>query len=53
VNPWDTREVADAIYEALTMSEEDKTSRWRELNAYVETHSGKIPVSLLLIILAF
>ncbi|KAJ3125336.1 hypothetical protein HK098_000343 [Nowakowskiella sp. JEL0407] len=37
VNPWDTREVADAIHEALTMSEEDKQYHWNELYNYITT----------------
>ncbi|KAJ1561955.1 Trehalose-6-P synthase/phosphatase complex subunit [Nowakowskiella sp. JEL0078] len=37
VNPWDTQEVADAIYDALTMSEEDKLYRWNELYNYITT----------------
>ncbi|KAI9329561.1 glycosyltransferase family 20-domain-containing protein [Obelidium mucronatum] len=41
VNPWDTQEVADAIYDALTMSEEEKASRWREMYAYVSTHTAQ------------
>jgi trehalose 6-phosphate synthase complex regulatory subunit len=42
VNPWDTREVADAIYEALTMSDEDKAYRWKNLNSYVSTNTGRL-----------
>ncbi|KAJ3284561.1 threalose-6-phosphate phosphatase, partial [Blyttiomyces sp. JEL0837] len=41
VNPWDTREVADAIFEALTMSEDDKVMRWTELYDYVSTHTAQ------------
>ncbi|KAJ3220018.1 hypothetical protein HDU67_007751 [Dinochytrium kinnereticum] len=41
VNPWDTREVADAIYEALTMSDDDKAVRWTELFRYVSTHTAQ------------
>ena len=29
VNPWDKQEVADAINEALTMSEEERGTRWK------------------------
>ena len=42
VNPWDTQEVADAIYEALVMNEEDKTYRWKNLYSYVNTNTGKV-----------
>ncbi|KAI8814676.1 glycosyltransferase family 20-domain-containing protein [Cladochytrium replicatum] len=41
VNPWDTREVADAIFDALTMSEEDKLYRWKELYSYVSTNTAQ------------
>ncbi|KAJ3105009.1 hypothetical protein HDU97_008617 [Phlyctochytrium planicorne] len=41
VNPWDTREVADAIYEALSMSDDDKSTRWTELYRYVSTHTAQ------------
>jgi trehalose-6-phosphate synthase len=29
VNPWDKQEVADAINEALIMSEEERGTRWK------------------------
>ncbi|TPX57884.1 hypothetical protein SpCBS45565_g08129 [Spizellomyces sp. 'palustris'] len=35
VNPWDVREVADAINDALTMGDEDKAFRWKELYSHV------------------
>ncbi|KAJ3079031.1 hypothetical protein HK102_004070 [Quaeritorhiza haematococci] len=41
VNPWDTGEVADAIQEALTMSEEEKVARWRELRSYITTNTAQ------------
>ncbi|KAI8854380.1 glycosyltransferase family 20-domain-containing protein [Chytridium lagenaria] len=41
VNPWDTREVADAIHEALAMSDDDKATRWTELFRYVSTHTAQ------------
>ncbi|KAJ3063253.1 hypothetical protein HDU99_004928, partial [Rhizoclosmatium hyalinum] len=41
VNPWDTQEVSDAIYEALTMSDEEKGNRWREMYSYVSTHTAQ------------
>lgn len=40
VNPWDQIEVSDAIYEALTMSDEDKDYRWKNLYSYVNTNTG-------------
>lgn len=40
VNPWDIKEVADAIQEALTMGEEEKTSRWEMLYSYISSNTG-------------
>jgi trehalose-6-phosphate synthase len=40
VNPWDTAEVANAIFEALTMSEEDKQVRWDTLFKYINSNTG-------------
>lgn len=39
VNPWDKRQVADAFYEALTMSQEDRQDRWTVLHNYVRQHT--------------
>lgn len=41
VNPWDYREVATALYESLTMSEEEKETRWNELYTYIRTNSAQ------------
>lgn len=41
VNPWDYREVADAIHEALTMGEVEKRQRWKEMYRHVITNTGK------------
>jgi len=41
VNPWDTREVAEAIHEALIMSEDEKVSRWKELYSYVSSNTAQ------------
>ncbi|KAJ3150721.1 hypothetical protein HDU86_006338 [Geranomyces michiganensis] len=35
VNPWDVREVSEAINEALNMSDEEKDFRWKELYSHV------------------
>jgi trehalose 6-phosphate synthase/phosphatase len=32
VNPWDYRQVSDAIHEALSMNEEEKYNRWQVRN---------------------
>ncbi|KAI6022070.1 glycosyltransferase family 20-domain-containing protein [Pisolithus marmoratus] len=37
VNPYDTRGTAKAIYQALTMSDEEAASRWQDLHNHVVT----------------
>jgi trehalose-6-phosphate synthase len=44
VNPWDTQEVADAINEALNISQEDRDYRWKMLNNYVNSNTAQIYV---------
>ncbi|CAO3631256.1 unnamed protein product [Cunninghamella echinulata] len=41
VNPWDYRQIGDAIHEALSMSQEEKTSRWKELYKSIEANSAQ------------
>ncbi|KAI7884621.1 hypothetical protein K492DRAFT_158031 [Lichtheimia hyalospora FSU 10163] len=41
VNPWDYRQVGDAIHEALSMSEEEKAGRWKELYKSIVTNSAQ------------
>lgn len=41
VNPWDYRQVGDAIHEALSMGNEEKTGRWNELYKSIETNSAQ------------
>ncbi|KAJ1655826.1 Trehalose-6-P synthase/phosphatase complex subunit [Dispira simplex] len=41
VNPWDVTETAEAMLEALTMSEEERTVRWRELYRHVTTNTAR------------
>ncbi|CAO3643716.1 unnamed protein product [Cunninghamella blakesleeana] len=45
VNPWDYRQIGDAIHEALSMSQEEKTSRWKELYKSIETNSAQVYTS--------
>lgn len=40
VNPWDYRQCADAIKQALEMSEEEKTRRWEKLYQCVVHQTG-------------
>ncbi|ORY94728.1 glycosyltransferase family 20-domain-containing protein [Syncephalastrum racemosum] len=41
VNPWDYRQVGNAIHEALSMSEEEKAARWGELYKSIVTNSAQ------------
>ncbi|KAF3162199.1 hypothetical protein TWF225_009608 [Orbilia oligospora] len=40
VNPWDYRQCADAMYQALEMSPEEKKARWEKLNGDVMHQTG-------------
>ncbi|ODA77766.1 hypothetical protein RJ55_06368 [Drechmeria coniospora] len=40
VNPWDYRQCANAIKQALEMGEEEKKARWESLYEAVTSHSG-------------
>ncbi|CVK88406.1 trehalose 6-phosphate synthase [Fusarium proliferatum] len=40
VNPWDYRQCADAIKQALEMGEEEKDRRWENLYKRVNSHTG-------------
>lgn len=40
VNPWDYRQCADAIKEALEMGEDEKKTRWENLYKAVVLHTG-------------
>ncbi|ORX50874.1 hypothetical protein DM01DRAFT_324296 [Hesseltinella vesiculosa] len=41
VNPWDYRQIGDAIHEALSMPTEEKQSRWKELYKCIEVNSAQ------------
>ncbi|KAI8057884.1 glycosyltransferase family 20-domain-containing protein [Syncephalis plumigaleata] len=41
INPWDYKEMAEAIYEALVMDEEERTIRWQELYRHVTTNTAQ------------
>ncbi|KIK15016.1 hypothetical protein PISMIDRAFT_16819 [Pisolithus microcarpus 441] len=41
VNPYDTRGTAKAIYQALTMSNEEAASRWQGLQNHVVTQTAQ------------
>ncbi|KAI7865445.1 glycosyltransferase family 20-domain-containing protein [Spinellus fusiger] len=47
VNPWDYKQVGDCIHEALSMGEEEKTERWKELYKSIAANSGNLFYSLL------
>jgi len=40
VNPWDSQQVADAIYEAVTMESETRAENHRKLFKYVHKYSA-------------
>lgn len=35
INPWNTKQVADAIYKAITMDEKEAVDRWKDLHRQV------------------
>ncbi|ANB15343.1 Tps3p [Sugiyamaella lignohabitans] len=39
INPWDISEVANAFYQAITMSEQEKAARWMSLYSYVTNNT--------------
>ncbi|KAF9007082.1 glycosyltransferase family 20-domain-containing protein [Cyathus striatus] len=41
INPWDTRGTANAIQQALTMSDEEALSRWEDLHNHVTTQTAQ------------
>ncbi|KAF8963230.1 alpha,alpha-trehalose-phosphate synthase [Flammula alnicola] len=41
INPWDTRGTANAIQQALTMSDEEARSRWEDLHNHVTTQTAQ------------
>ncbi|RDA95908.1 hypothetical protein CP533_5900 [Ophiocordyceps camponoti-saundersi (nom. inval.)] len=40
VNPWDHRQCADAILQALEMGDDERRRRWERLHASVTRHTG-------------
>ncbi|KAH9915312.1 glycosyltransferase family 20-domain-containing protein [Fomitopsis serialis] len=49
INPWDKRMTAKAIHQALTMSDEEATSRWEDLHNHVVTQSAQAFVTSFLV----
>lgn len=45
VNPWDYRQCAEAIKQALEMNEDEKTKRWNGLMGSISNHTGSHWVS--------
>ncbi|KAG6899346.1 hypothetical protein C0993_011062 [Termitomyces sp. T159_Od127] len=41
IDPWDTRGTADAINQALTMSDDEARTRWEELHNHVTTQTAQ------------
>ncbi|KAJ7151517.1 alpha,alpha-trehalose-phosphate synthase [Mycena filopes] len=48
INPWDTRGTAEAIHQALTMSDDEALSRWEDLHNHVTTQTGQAFVTTFL-----
>ncbi|KAF1943296.1 glycosyl transferase [Clathrospora elynae] len=40
VNPWNTEELADAIHDAVTMGEEQRTLNYEKLNKYIRKYTS-------------
>ena len=40
VNPWNTEELANAIYEAVTMPDDQRKSNHQKLSRYVDKHTA-------------
>ncbi|GBE87033.1 Putative alpha,alpha-trehalose-phosphate synthase [UDP-forming] 100 kDa [Sparassis crispa] len=49
INPWDKRMTANAIYQALTMSDDEATSRWEDMHNHVVTQSAQTFVTSFLL----
>ncbi|KAI0789217.1 glycosyltransferase family 20 protein [Abortiporus biennis] len=49
INPWDKRGTAEAIHQALTMSDEECLSRWEDLHNHVVTQSAQAFVTSFLV----
>ncbi|KAI9248200.1 glycosyltransferase family 20-domain-containing protein [Sporodiniella umbellata] len=41
VNPWDYRQIGEAIHDALSMHKDEKTARWKELYKSIESNSAQ------------
>ncbi|KAG6871722.1 hypothetical protein C0995_000805 [Termitomyces sp. Mi166 len=48
INPWDTRGTAEAINQALTMSDEEAHMRWEDLHNHVTTQTAQAFVTTFL-----
>ena len=40
VNPWNVEEVADAIYESITLSEKERAKKFKHLNDFITRHTA-------------
>ncbi|KAH9856277.1 glycosyltransferase family 20-domain-containing protein [Lenzites betulinus] len=49
INPWDKRGTAKAIHQALTMSDDEATSRWEDLHGHVVTQTAQAFVTSFLV----
>ncbi|EKM52411.1 glycosyltransferase family 20 protein [Phanerochaete carnosa HHB-10118-sp] len=49
INPWDRRGTAAAMYQALTMGEDEAKSRWEDLHNHVITQSAQAFITSFLV----
>ncbi|KAL1937908.1 hypothetical protein VTO73DRAFT_12658 [Trametes versicolor] len=49
INPWDKRGTAKAIHQALTMTDDEATSRWEDLHNHVVTQTAQAFVTSFLV----
>ena len=46
VNPWNTHDMARAMYQAVTMEDGERAQRFEQMNAYVQNNTRYVSVSL-------
>ena len=44
VNPWNTSDMARAMYQAVTMGEDERAQRFELMNAYVQNNTRHVSV---------
>jgi trehalose 6-phosphate synthase len=49
VNPWNTEELADAIHDAVTMGDEQRSQNYQKLSKYVRKYTRSVVPALLVV----